>query len=137
LSWLGCKDDKCYNKVTFSCNLPDLIMENTILGKVAAVDDIDGDGFAELLFNTNWFVGTTSGLYLYHFNGNEWEVIESVIMRGGLYNCEEGEEPIPFSNYFYKKRKRYYLKGITLKRGDEVPEIKRIDLKKKKNESKN
>jgi len=131
-SWFGCKNDKCYNKVTFSCNLPDLIIENTVLGKVAAIDDIDGDGFKELLFNTSWFTGTTTGLYLYHFNGKEWEPLESVVVRGGLYDDGEGENPIPVSNYFYKKGKLYYLKGITLKEGDEVADIKEIALKRRK-----
>ena len=133
----GCKDNDCYNRVTFSCRMPDLLFTDSVWGKVAAVDDIDGDGFKELLFNTSWFTGTTSGLYLYHFNGKEWEAIESVIIRGRLYYEEDGDEPTPVSNYFYKKGKRYYLKGITLKEGDEVPEIKRIDLIKKKIELKN
>ncbi len=106
----GCKDDKCYNRVTFSCNLPDLVFEESVWGKVAAVDDIDGDSIKELLFNTGWFIGSTTGLYLYHFNGKEWEVVERVTMRGWL-----GDEDFSLSNVFYKKGKKYYLKGIALK----------------------
>ncbi|WP_131450742.1 hypothetical protein [Flavobacterium subsaxonicum] len=130
----GCKENKCYNNVTFSCNMPNLLFDESVWGKVAAVDDIDGDGTKELLFNTSWFIGTSTGLYLYHFNGNEWQEIERVTIRGCIN--EEGEEQTPVSNYFYKKGKRYYLKGITLRRGDEVPQVKRIKLKELKRNKK-
>jgi hypothetical protein len=73
---LPCKG-KCYNIVTFTCGFPALKIDNSILGKIEAIDDLNGDGNREIIFQTNWFVGTHANIYIYSLIKNNWINIAS------------------------------------------------------------
>jgi hypothetical protein len=68
---------KCYNKITFSCGFPPIIVEDCIRGKIEAIDDLNEDGIKELIFQTSWFTGTSVGIYIYSFINNKWVILAS------------------------------------------------------------
>lgn len=74
----SCVDNnKCYNRISFSNGLPEIYQENTRWGKVEAIDDLDGDGVNEIVFQTNWFIGTHVTIYVYSFDKvtNQWVIL--------------------------------------------------------------
>jgi hypothetical protein len=68
---------KCFNKVTFSCRFPSFIVEDCIEGKIEAIDDLNGDGNKELIFQTGWFMGTHVNIYVYSLINNNWRILAS------------------------------------------------------------
>lgn len=68
---------KCYNKVTFSCGFPPIIVDDCIEGKIEAIDDLNGDGNKELIFETGWFMGTHVNIYVYSLINNQWKILAS------------------------------------------------------------
>lgn len=116
---LGCVNDSCYNKVKFSCHLPDILIENSVWGRIESIEDINNDGYKEMLFSTNWFTTTKSTLFLYSFSGYKWIIIEKVSIRSS-------DEDISLKYYFIKSKKGCFLKGITQKDGDEIEILKRV-----------
>ena len=107
----GCVDNKCYNKITFSCALPELYFEESVWGNLESIGDINHDGYAELLFSPNWFTSCWGQMYVYSLKGKQWNKITSVTYR----RCEEE----PLKSHVVKIKNRYYLKGIQLKDGDD------------------
>lgn len=71
----SCVNNQSYNKVRFSCDLPEIFIENSIWGKVEGIDDLDSDGYREIIFQTNWFIGTHVDIYVYSFNKKKWVVL--------------------------------------------------------------
>jgi hypothetical protein len=66
---------KCYNIVTFSCGFPPIKIDNSILGQIESIDDLNGDGNKELIFQTNWFIGSHVEIYVYTLINNNWKII--------------------------------------------------------------
>lgn len=116
---MGCIDNNCYNRIKFSCKLPDIIIPNSIWGKVEKIDDLNNDGINEILFCTNWFTTGKSTLILYSFIGGKWKAIEKVSIRDA--------EDKPLRSYFIKTKYGNFMKGIEQINGDEREVLKRIE----------
>ncbi|MFZ4401714.1 MAG: hypothetical protein ACOYO1_16915 [Bacteroidales bacterium] len=71
----SCLNNLCYNKITFSCNLPEIYNKNTLWGTVEMIDDLDEDGINEIIFQTNWWIGTHVEMYIYSYHKGEWRIL--------------------------------------------------------------
>ena len=73
----SCINNNCFNKVRFSCNLPEIYIKNTLWGKVEMIDDLDGDGIKEIVFQTDWIIGTHVTIYIYSYNKakKKWQIL--------------------------------------------------------------
>jgi hypothetical protein len=118
---MGCENNNCFNKVTFSCALPEIVFEESVWGFVENAGDLDGDGICELLFANDWFVGSVRSLYLYSYRNGKWKIITRVRYRSS-------DEPL--KSALIKKGRKYYLRGIELADGDETPYEVLIQFKK-------
>lgn len=118
---MGCKNDHCFTRITFSGHFPTLVMEESVWGQVESIDDIDGDGIQELLVATSWFTTTRSSLYLYSYKKDRWVEQEKVSFRNG--------DAEPLKNQYIKKGQKRYLIGIKSVDGDEVEWMKEIEVK--------
>ena len=77
-----CINDSCYNKIQFSCRLPEIYMPNSLWGKVESVQDLDEDGIKEIIFQTNWFIGTHVEIYIYSLKTDKWVVLAKNYLYG-------------------------------------------------------
>lgn len=70
-------EGKWFNEIRFSNKLPEIYQENSLWGRVEALDDLDEDGYKEIVFQTNWWIGTHVTIYIYSYNKNtnKWEVL--------------------------------------------------------------
>ncbi|RZJ70379.1 hypothetical protein [Flavobacterium sp.] len=116
----GCVDDDCFNKVTFSCGLPAIRIENSVWGKVENAGDLDKDGISEILFERGWFIGSSAGLELYQFKRGEWHLASKIVFRP---NDDES-----LKDRLVKKRGKFYLKGYKAFNGDEVEDLQEVFL---------
>lgn len=117
---IGCVDNNCYNKITFSCGLPEIRIEDTVWGAIENAGDLNGDGISELLFEPGWFTSSMGHLYLYSFKNGKWEINTSVTHR------TNGEPLLP---NLIKKGRHYYLRGIIFTE-DDKPYNERIKFRK-------
>ena len=108
----GCKEDKCFNMITFSADFPNIEIENSVWGQIESIDDIDKDGVKELLFASNWFTTTRSSLYLFSLKNGSWVEISKVSFR--MKDKEDLKDRI------HQKDGKYYLIGVDTIDGDEV-----------------
>lgn len=115
---MGCVNNNCYNRIKFSCKLPDITIEESVWGKIEKIADLNNDGINEILFSTEWFTTTKSHLMLYSFNKNKWKLIATVAIR-----YIEGK---PLKSHFVKTKHGNFLKGIEQVDGDEVEILKEI-----------
>jgi len=118
---MGCENNNCFNKVSFSCALPEIVFEESVWGYVENAGDLNGDGISELLFNNDWFVGSVKSLYLYSYQKGKWKIIAQVRYR-------TGDDPLKSS--LVKKGRKYYLRGIDVSDGEEQPHEVLINFKK-------
>lgn len=67
----------CYNKVRFSNKLPEISIPNSLWGSIETTEDLDGDGLKELIFQTNWWIGSHVDILIYSLNKhtNQWTVL--------------------------------------------------------------
>ncbi|MBC7425941.1 MAG: hypothetical protein H7321_05345 [Bacteroidia bacterium] len=68
----GFVDNFDYNRVRFSCKLPEFTIENSIWGFVEKTKDLDGDGINEIIFQTGWFIGTHVNIYIMSYYNGKW-----------------------------------------------------------------
>ena len=111
---MGCVDNKCFNKITFSCKLPEIVFEESVWGKLENAGDLNGDGISELLFAPDWFTSSLGHLYLYSFSNGKWEIVTSIKHR-------RDDEPI-LPNLI-KSKGKYYLHGVDFYNDDEPYQI--------------
>lgn len=120
---LGCEKDICYNKIKFSCKLPEIYFDNSVWGRIEKIDDIDNDGVNELIFSPGWFTSCWGRLYIYSYkNGNWVKICENSFRR-----CE-GES---LKSHVVNKNNKYYLNGVIFKAGDDVKNSVTINLRPK------
>jgi hypothetical protein len=110
---MGCADNNCFNKITFSCALPEIVFKESVWGAVENAGDLDGDGIAELLFVPGWFTSSMTKLYLYTYKKGKWEINTTVEYR-------RGDEPFK-PNPVVRKGSKYYLRGVDLSDGEDKP----------------
>lgn len=108
----GCKEDNCFNMITFSSDFPNIEIKNSVWGQIESIVDIDKDGVKELLFATNWFTTTRSSLYLFSLKNDRWVEISKVSFR-----MKDNED---LKDRIHKKDGKYYLIGVETIDGDEV-----------------
>lgn len=114
----GCKDNFCFNRITFSSEFPEIKIENSVWGQLEITDDINSDGVNEVLFASNWFTTNRSDLYLFSFKNRQWIQLEKVSFR----NYDNSI----LKNRLIKKNHKYYLIGTKLIDGDETEVLKEI-----------
>ncbi len=64
----SCVNNKCFNKINFSSYFNGIYINNSLWGKVEAIDDLDSDGINEIIFQTNWWIGTHVEIIIYSYN---------------------------------------------------------------------
>ena len=73
----SCINNKCFNKIKFSSIFNDIYINNSLWGKVESISDLDGDGISEIIFQTNWWIGTHIEIIIYSYNKNtkKWVIL--------------------------------------------------------------
>ena len=117
----GCVDNNCFNKITFSCKIPEIYFDNSVWGYIENIGDLNNDGYNELIFSPGWFSSCWGQLYIYNFDGNKWTKATNVSYR----RCEEES----LKSHIVKIKKKYFLKGIELVDGDDKEYKLEIKLK--------
>ena len=116
----SCINQLYFNRVRFSCRLPEFTIENSIWGTVESIDDLDSDGINEIIFQSNWFIGSQVMIYIYSFHHGSW----SVLAKNRRYSEESYRNSITKMNnrkfkfnieYFNHRKKDYLNKTITVK----------------------
>ena len=107
---MGCAGQDCFNKIAFSCALPEIVFKESVWGWIENAGDLDGDGLSELLFVPGWFSSSLTRLYLYTYKNGQWEISTSVAYR-------RSEELL--KGNLIRKDKKYYLRGVDLSDGED------------------
>lgn len=116
----SCINQHYYNRVRFSCKLPDLYIENSIWGFIESIDDLDDDGFNEIIFQTNWFIGTHVEIVIYSYFNGKW----IVLAENNRYQEDSYKNVVTKINkskfkfrieYFNKRKHDYWNKTVTVK----------------------
>lgn len=102
--YFGCADENCFNKVQFSCAVPDLFVLNSVWGDVANAGDLNNDGMCELIFSPSWFTSSWSSLYVYTLKNNQWVRISAVSYR--IWDEK------PLISHIEKSNGKIYLTGM-------------------------
>ncbi len=113
----GCVDGDCYNTIVFSCEVPELVFENSVWGTVENAGDLDGDGMNELIFCPGWFIGNCTHLHLYTIKAGKWNEISSVRYR-------RNDDEYSLKSHIVKRGNSYYMKGILI--GEDTPYQEKI-----------
>ena len=108
---VNCLNNECDNRITFSCNLPELVIYNFVWARVEFIDDLDGDGIREIMVAPKWFWSCVGSLKLYSLRGNEWKEILSVQHS----RCTDR----PLSSFHVKRKGKNFLEAIDWSSGDE------------------
>lgn len=117
----GCVDNNCFNKISFSCKIPEINFDNSVWGYVENIGDLNNDGYNELIFSPRWFTSCWGRLYIYSFNGDKWNKTTNVLYR----RCEDES----LKSHILKIRNKYFLKGIEFVDGDDKEYKLEIKLK--------
>lgn len=107
----GCVDNNCFNKISFSCGLPEIYIDISVWGLVENIGDLNNDGYNELIFSPGWFVSCWGRLYICSFNGNEWKKTTNVPFK----RCEEES----LKSHVKKGNGKYFLVGVEFIDGEE------------------
>lgn len=80
----GCVGKRCYNRVRFTNNLPEIRIDNSLWGTVEPIADLDEDGINELVFQTNWWIGSHVQIKIYSFDKRKrkWVILASNSLYG-------------------------------------------------------
>lgn len=108
----GCVDNNCFNKITFSCKIPEIYVDGVVWSSIENIGDLNNDGYNELIFSPGWFTSCWGNLYIYTYTGTKWKRTTNVSYR----RCE-GE---PLKSHVLKIKNKYYLQGIKFEDGDDV-----------------
>ena len=110
---LGCLND-CFNRIKFSCKLPEIVFNNSVWGCLQSIDDINKDGYKELIFSPGWFISCWGHLYIYSYDGIKWTTLSNVT----YWRCVS--EDIPLESYVKKIKNKYYLEGVRQELGENI-----------------
>ena len=116
-----CLNGDCFNRISFSCGLVEIYNDNSIWGSLENLGDLNKDGFSELIFSPSWFIGCRGPLYVYYYNGKDWNIAGRV----DYYRCNDD----PLGTHVRRVKGKYFLFGTTNVYGDEVES--RVELKMK------
>ena len=110
-SYFEC-DTVCFNRITFSCNLPEIIFNRSVWGQIENIGDLNNDGINELIFCPLWFHSCRGQLYVYSLKNNQWKIVAQVAAN----RCED----TPLKDHIIKIKKSYFLTGEKFEDGDIV-----------------
>ena len=72
-------------RIHFSASVPDLVDSMSIGGVIANVEDLDGNGTDEVIFQPDWYTSCWIGITVYGLVENKWKVF-----GGGVrYRCND------------------------------------------------
>lgn len=116
----SCVNNQYYNLLRFSCNLPELSIENSLWGSVELIEDLDEDGFSEIIVQTNWFIGSQVRIYIYSYMNGKWIVLaeNKRYYEDSYKNLVTKIDKSKFKfkiEYFNKRKKDYLNKTVTVK----------------------
>lgn len=106
----SCVNNKCFNKIKFSSIFNEIYINNSLWGKVEAIDDLDGDGINEIIFQTNWFIGTHIEIIIYSYNKNTKKWV--ILADNKLYEEESYKDRVTKINNDKFKFKTEYMDTI-------------------------
>ncbi|MFT3793104.1 hypothetical protein [Flavobacterium sp.] len=116
----GCLDNHCFNRIAFSCKLPEITSENSVWGRIENAGDLNNDGISELLFVPGWFTSSMAHLFLYSLQNGKWETVAKVDYRNN-----DG----PLLPNLIQSDGKYYLRGVDFS-DDDAPYQTEIHFKK-------
>ncbi len=93
----NCVNNKCFNKIKFSSNFNDIIINNSLWGKVESINDLDEDGIKEIIFQTNWWIGTHVEIIIYSYNKKTKQWI--ILAKNRLYEEESYKDRVSKINH--------------------------------------
>lgn len=117
-----CTGDSCDITIRFSCNIPPIFYSQSLGGEIFALEDLNGDGNAEILLKPEWFIGSWTTITVYSFQQNKW-------IKAGTVRVFTSEE----ENYSYAQRVRRINKHTFSMTGDKMDRTggKRISYRQK------
>lgn len=125
MDFAGCVDNDCFNTVRFSNSLPDFKVDDTLWGTVESIEDLDEDGFKEIIFQTNWWIGTHVEITILSFDlkTKKWVPLAS----NDLYGEESYKDRISKINKSQFNFKIEYMDTIA---GDFATKEIRVEINK-------
>lgn len=75
----------CITKISFGDKLPPIYAQQSIGGEVEVLEDINENGYLELVFFPYWFQSCWSRMDIFSFDGKEWNLVRSIDYN----SCEE------------------------------------------------
>ncbi len=106
----SCVNNKCFNKIKFSSIFNEIYINNSLWGKVEAIDDLDGDGINEIIFQSNWWIGTHIEIIIYSYNKETKEWV--ILANNRLYEEGSYKERVTKINNDRFKFKIEYMDSI-------------------------
>jgi len=106
LQFDSCVNNKCFNIIKFSSVFNKIYINNSLWGKVEAIEDLDGDGINEIIFQTNWWIGTHIEIIIYSYDKKEkkWKILA----KNRLYEEESYKERVTkINNHRFKFKIEY------------------------------
>lgn len=68
----------CITKVSFGNTLPPIYIQQSLGGEVKVLDDINEDGYNELVFFPYWFQSCWSRMDVFSFSNQKWNLVRSI-----------------------------------------------------------
>lgn len=84
-------DGPCITKIIFGSLTPPLSIPVSMGGEVVVIEDVNENGFKELVFFPYWFQSCWSRMDVFSYDGEEWILIKSID-----YNCCDDNIPTSF-----------------------------------------
>lgn len=75
----------CMSKIKFLQFFPSIFVQESIGGEITVLEDINENGFREIVFFPYWFNSCWSRMDIFSFNGEKWKLIHSQDYN----SCEE------------------------------------------------
>lgn len=101
----------CMSKIKFLQFFPSIFVQESIGGEITVLEDINENGFREIVFYPYWFNSCWSRMDIFSFNGEKWKLIHSQDYN----SCEES---LPTS---FEKTEKNQLRIFT--NGEKFEEI--------------
>lgn len=109
--------------ISFSCDFPEITLDNAVSGFVENIGDIDNDGKSEIIVVPFWFIGCRGRIHFFTMKNGKWKNVGNV----ERHICRDGSGFLDI----IKKRKDNKIKvmGEVFKDGDYVEKAKIISIK--------
>ncbi|MCK9480574.1 MAG: hypothetical protein M0R38_02295 [Bacteroidia bacterium] len=68
----------CITKISFSNNLPPIYVQQSLGGEIKVLEDINENGYSEIVFFPYWFQSCWSRMDIFSFNDQNWSLVKSI-----------------------------------------------------------